>query len=152
MKLVVIRIYTVIAFVLGPFCLCADPENKPHMGENAMTTEETIQGYFNNLKEKGNWAPFLSNSLVFTSFTSPVKQVSGKAAYLEATKRFYSMIVSIQMRDVVISGEKACVLTRYELQPPKGNAFSSDVAEIFTVKDGQIDSLAIYFDSSPFPK
>ncbi len=105
-----------------------------------MTTADTIQGYFNKLKEKRDWASSLSDDMVFTS---PVKQVNGKAAYLEATKRFYSMIVTVQIREVLISGEKACALTRYELQPPGGDTFSSDVAEIFTVTDGNIDSLAI---------
>jgi ketosteroid isomerase-like protein len=43
-------------------------------------------------------------------------------------------------------------LTRYQLQPPNGDTFQSNVAELFTVKDGQIVALSIYFDSSPFPK
>jgi ketosteroid isomerase-like protein len=40
----------------------------------------------------------------------------------------------------------------YELQPPVGPAFSSDVAEIFGVQDGKITSFEIYFDSAPFAK
>jgi ketosteroid isomerase-like protein len=121
-------------------------------GVNGMTTEGTIQGYFNSLKEKKGWESFLSDDMIFTSFTSPVKQVTGKDAYLVSTKRFYSMIVSVEVKDLVVAGEKACALTRYELQPPTGNTFISDVAEIFRVKDGKIDSFAIYFDSAPFPK
>ena len=117
-----------------------------------MTTKDTIQGYFNCLKQKTEWESFLSADMIFTSFTSPIKQVTGKEAYIEATKRFYSMIISVEVKDLMIEGEKACALTRYELQPPKGNTFISDVAEIFTVKNGKIDSFAIYFDSAPFPK
>jgi ketosteroid isomerase-like protein len=117
-----------------------------------MSTADTINGYFNSLKENKGWDSFLSNEMIFTSFTSPVKRVTGKQAYLDSTKRFYSMIASFEVRDLIISGEKACALTRYELQPPAGNKFMSDVAEIFTVKNGKIDSFSIYFDSSPFPK
>lgn len=98
-------------------------------GENNMTTKDTIQGYFNRLKQKTGWESVLSDDMVFTSFTSPIKQVTGKEAYLEATKRFYSMIVSVEVKDLMIAGEKACALTRYELQPPKGNVFISDVAD-----------------------
>lgn len=127
-------------------------ENMRANGENGMTTKDTIQEYFNYLKEKKGWDSFLSDDMIFTSFTSPVKKVTGKDAYIETTKRFYSMIISVEVKDVVIAGEKACVLTRYELQPPGGNTFTSDVAEIFTVKNSKIDSFAIYFDSSPFPK
>jgi hypothetical protein len=30
--------------------------------------------------------------------------------------------------------------------------FVSDVAEVFRVRDGRIESLEIYFDSAPFPR
>jgi len=124
----------------------------PEKGKNGMTTRETIQGYFTSLKKKKGWESFLSNDMVFTSFTSPVKQVTGRDAYLEATKRFYSTIISVTLKDLLVEGEKACAITHYALQPHEGNAFTSDVAEIFTVNDGKIASFAIYFDSSPFPK
>jgi len=124
----------------------------PDKGENKMTTSETIQGYFTSLKQKKGWESFLSNDMVFTSFTSPVKQVTGRDAYLERTKRFYSTIISVPVKDLLVEGEKACALTHYALQLPNGDAFTSDVAEIFTVNNGKIVSFAIYFDSSPFPK
>ncbi|HSE40699.1 MAG TPA: nuclear transport factor 2 family protein [Acidobacteriota bacterium] len=116
-----------------------------------MTTNETIQGYFDALKKKSGWDAFLADEMLFTSYTSPVKKVSGKAVYLDATKRFYSSIVSMELRDVIIQGDKACALTHYELQGPNG-PFSSDVAEIFAVHNGKIVSFGIYFDSAPFPK
>lgn len=36
--------------------------------------------------------------------------------------------------------------------PPGRAPFASDVAELFTVRDGKIDSFAIYFDTAPYPK
>lgn len=117
-----------------------------------MTTKDTIEGYFSNLQQKTGWESFLSDDMTFTSFTSPIKRVSGRAAYLESTKRFYSMITAMEVRDLVVDGNKACALTRYQLQPPQGPAFGSDVAEVFAVRDGKITSFDIYFDSSPFPK
>ena len=117
-----------------------------------MTTRDTIQGYFSDLKQKTSWDSFLSDDVKFTSFTTPNKRVRGRAAYLEATKRFYSMITALEVRDLLVDGQKACALTQYELQPPGGAAFRSDVAEVFEVRDGKITSFEIYFDSSPFPK
>ena len=117
-----------------------------------MSTRDTIQAYFDSLKQKHGWESFLSTDMTFTSFTSPVKRVSGRDAYLDATKRFYSMIQAVEVRDLVIDGQRACALTRYELQPPAGPSFASDVAEVFGVQDGKITSFDIYFDSSPFPK
>jgi ketosteroid isomerase-like protein len=117
-----------------------------------MTTAETIQGYFDSLKQKKDWQSFLADDMTFTSYISPVKKVTGKNAYIEATRRFYSSIVSMEVTDIMIDDEKALALTHYELKHPGGNNFSSDVAEIFTVKNGKINSFTIYFDSAPFPK
>jgi len=117
-----------------------------------MTTKETIEGYFGRLAAKDGWEAFLSEDVAFTSFTSPNKSVNGRAAYLEATRRFYASIAAVEVRSVIVEGTRACALTRYRLQRPGGPAFDSDVAEVFGVRDGRISSLAIYFDSAPFPK
>ena len=116
-----------------------------------MSTREIVQRYFDELTKKGDWASSLADDLAFTSFTSPVKQVTGRAAYLESTKRFFSMIRSLEVRDLIIDGTKVCALTSYQLQGPAGS-FRSDVAEVVTVANGKIASLAIYFDTAPFPK
>jgi ketosteroid isomerase-like protein len=118
-----------------------------------MTTKDTVQGYFDCLQRKAEWESFLAGDMVFTSNTIPVKRVNGRDAYLQATKRFYSMIAAMEVRDLIVEGDKACALTHYELRPPTGGpAFESEVAEIFSVANGKIESLAIYFDSAPFPK
>ena len=117
-----------------------------------MTTRETIQSYFDCLGQKQGWEAFLSDAMTFSCFTSPIKRASGKVAYLEATKGFFSMITALEVRDLVVDGKKACALTRYELKPPAGPGFESYVAEVFEVRDGKIASLDIYFDSAPFPK
>ena len=62
------------------------------------------------------------------------------------------MVQSVEVRDLIVEEAKACALTRYQLQAPAGTRFQSDVAELFTIRAGKIATLAIYFDSSPFPK
>lgn len=121
--------------------------------EERMTTAATVRGYLDVLGSKQGWDAWLAEDMTFTSFTSPVKHVKGKAAYLRATERFYSSIRRVELRELLVEGDRACALTRYSLQPPNGApGFESDVAEIFTVRNGQITALAIYFDSAPFPK
>jgi ketosteroid isomerase-like protein len=117
-----------------------------------MTTKETITSYFDSLTDKKSWEAFLSEEMTFTSYTTPIKRVAGKASYLGSTKRFFSMVTAIEVKDVVVDGPKACALTRYELQPPRGAAFECHVAEVFEVRDGKITSLEIYFDSAPFAR
>ena len=119
--------------------------------ELSMSTRNVIERYFKALEDKTGWDSLLSDDVVFTSFTAPNRQIKGKQAYMEGTKRFYSTIQSFELRSLIVEGSKACALTRYQLKGPAG-LFQSDVAEIFTARDGKIDSLGIYFDSAPFPK
>jgi ketosteroid isomerase-like protein len=55
-----------------------------------------------------------------------------------------------QVKEMIVEGEKACVIVHYELLSPKGNHASSDVAEILRVKNGKIESSTIYFDTVAF--
>ena len=71
-----------------------------------MTTRETIHGYFSSFRQKKGWESFLSDDMTFTSFTTPIKQVSGRAAYLESTKRFYSMIRALEVKEVLVDGQE----------------------------------------------
>lgn len=62
------------------------------------------------------------------------------------------MIAGLTVRDLLVDGERACALTRYQLQPPGRPGFKSDVAEVFVVRNGRIVAFDIYFDSAAFPK
>jgi len=117
-----------------------------------MTTSDTIQSYFDSLKQKKGWEAFLSDEVTFTNYSSPVKRVTGRVGCLEVLRRFYSMIKALEIQKILVDGEQACVLIRYELQPPGGSAFESHVAEVFEVQEGKIKAFGIYFDSAPFPK
>ena len=118
-----------------------------------MTTQAIIERYFDQVARQSGWESSFADDMTFTSYTSPVKEVQGKAAYLTATKRFYSSIGSVSVRELLVDGERACALTRYEIRPPNGGpGFTSDVAELFRVRNDAIVALDIYFDSAPFPR
>jgi ketosteroid isomerase-like protein len=117
-----------------------------------MTTKATIEGCLSSLQRKDGWETYFGDDLVFTSFVAPNKRVSGRAAFLEAARGFYGMIASLEVRDLLVDGNRACVTTRYQLQPPTGPIFTSDVAEVFNVREGRIRSFDIYFDTAPYPR
>ena len=117
-----------------------------------MATGEVVRDYFDRLARGAAWQALFADNFHFTSHTGPAKEVEGKAAFLEATRRFYGSIQSFDVRDLLIDGARACALTRYQLRSPGGTTFQSDVAEVFTVGNGRIEALAIYFDTAPFPK
>jgi ketosteroid isomerase-like protein len=118
-----------------------------------MTTRATIDGYFERLQQRAGWDAYLADDLVFTILTSPTKSLSGKQSYLQSTRNFYGSIKRVEVRELIVDGERACAFTHYLLQPANGApAFESDVAELFTVRDGQIGSFTICFDTAPYPK
>ncbi len=118
-----------------------------------MTTRATIEGYFERLGQRNGWDAYLADDMVFTRLTSPAKTVAGKAPYLETTRRFYASIAHVVVRELLVDGDRACAFTRYTVKPPNGAPpFESDVAELFTVRDGRIGAFTICFDTAPYPK
>lgn len=116
-----------------------------------MTTRETVERYFSALRGNDDWQALFADDVVFTTFGTPARTVSGREAFVTGTKGFYSMIRSLELRDLLVDGDRACALTRYQLAPPNGPAFWSDVAEIFRVDGDRITRFDIYFDSAPYP-
>lgn len=112
-----------------------------------MSTINTIQSYYESLRQKKGWESFLFVDMIFVNNG---KQIQGKNNCLEGIRRFYLMMQSLDIQELLVDGEKACPVVRYHLKRPEGNAFNSDVAEIFHVKDDKIRSFAIYFDSEPY--
>ena len=51
---------------------------------------------------------------------------------------------------MIVENEKACAVVSYDLISPKGKPFQSIAAENWKVKEGKLDSLAIYFDTAAF--
>jgi limonene-1,2-epoxide hydrolase len=117
-----------------------------------MSAKALVEQYFNTLKSAGDFAHYFSESIAFTSFTSPVRKISGREEVVKATQRFYSSVQSFELRNLLAEHDAVCALTRYQLRAPSGAIFSSDVAEIFEVRAGEIDAFSIYFDSAPFQK
>jgi len=62
------------------------------------------------------------------------------------------MVKHLEVKLMIVENENACALVSYDLISPKGKNFSGDVAEIWKVKDGKLESLAIYFDTAEFQK
>ena len=112
-----------------------------------MSTRDTIQSYYNSLKQKEGWESFLADEM---TFINNGKQLKGKDAALEGFGRFFSMVHSLEVKEFLIEDEKASAVIRYALQSPNGKTFFSDVAEFVTIKNGKFVSFAIYFDTAPY--
>jgi ketosteroid isomerase-like protein len=130
----------------------ANIREQPLPATNLMSTREVIEQYLDRLHRKDGWQDSFASDISFASFVSPMRRLNGREEVLHGARIFYGMIASFTTRDFIVEGDRACVTNHYELQPPGGKPFSSDVAEVYLVRDGKIKALEIYFDMTPYPR
>jgi ketosteroid isomerase-like protein len=111
-------------------------------------TKELLDKYYEGLRKKGDFGSILSDAFSLTG--TVVKETIGREAYVN--NNFFKGMLSLKIKSTIIEGDSACVIVNYDLMSPKGNKFSADVAEVWNVKNGKLDSAAIYFDTAYFQK
>ncbi len=111
-------------------------------------TKEILKKYYEGLSKKGDWHSMLSEEILLTGTIA--KESKGKELFVN--NNFFKMVKSLKIKQMIVENKNACALISYDLTSPKGNSFSSEVAEIWKIKDGKLASLAIYFDTAAFQK
>jgi ketosteroid isomerase-like protein len=118
-----------------------------------MTINELLDKYYEGFAKKSGWEHVLSDNFKFIGgdMTNPAPSI-GKAAYIEVINRFSKLFTSMRVKEMIIEGDRACVIGNYDYLFPGGNIVNGDVAEIWKAKDGKLDSLTIFFDTLTFHK
>ena len=110
-----------------------------------MKTREIVEKYFAAI-HAGGWEDYIAEDFIYAnSFLDRV--LKGKAIYVEAGSRFFSSTTSVELKKIVIEGEKVAVVARYTVKSPQGKTQEFDVAEFLTVRNGMLTSSALFFDS-----
>ena len=112
-------------------------------------TKEILQHYYDGeLSRKESWQSLLSDDIMLTGTVA--QESRGKELFVN--NNFFKMVKSLHVKQMIVENENACAVVSYDLVSPTGTHFSGDVAEIWRVKDGQLASLAVYFDTAEFQK
>lgn len=116
-----------------------------------MTTKKLLETYYDGFAQKGNWEIVLSDDFKFVggdmTKTTPIM---GKAAYIEVIKRFSRVFKTMRVKEMIVDDDRACVIGNYDYIFPNGKSINGDVAEIWKVKNGKLDTLTIFFDTLTF--
>ena len=112
-----------------------------------MTTKQTIEVYFDGLNQKNGWENQIADDMVFDG---PKTHTRGKEAYIQATSSFLKVVQSVEVSKFIVDGSQACTVAHYTLVSPSGKTGRIDLAELFKVNNGQIESSAIFFDTAAF--
>jgi ketosteroid isomerase-like protein len=119
--------------------------------KNLTSTRQLLECYYKGFAEKSDWDSVIAEDFEYTGgdMTKP-EPLRGKQAYIEVIKRFSQVFKTMRVKEMIIDGDKACVIGNYDLQFPNGQLMNGNVAELWTAKNGKLQSLAIYFDTLTF--
>ena len=119
--------------------------------ENQATTRQLLEAYYKGFAEKANWESTIAEDFEYIggdmNNTAPVV---GKQAYIEIIKRFSQRFERMSIKQMIVEDDKASVIGNYDFQFPNGIKINGNVSENWTVKNGKLQSLTLYFDTLTF--
>ena len=119
--------------------------------ESATTTKQLLETYYRGFAEKANWEHTIADDFQYIGGDmTNTKPVVGKQAYVDIIKRFSQRFESMRVKKMIIENDKASVIGNYDFQFPNGRKINGNVSENWTVKDGKLQSLTLYFDTLTF--
>jgi len=119
--------------------------------ENQTLTKQLLDSYYKGFAAKSNWEHTIAEDFQYVGGDmNNTKAVVGKQAYIEIIKRFSERFQSMRVKQMIIEGDKASVIGNYDFQFPNGQKINGNVSENWTVKNGKLQSLTLYFDTLTF--
>jgi ketosteroid isomerase-like protein len=113
--------------------------------------KQLLDTYYKGFAEKSNWESVIADDFEFTGGDmTKTEALVGKQTYIEVIKRFSQVFKTMRVKKMIIQGENASVIGNYDYRFPNGQEMNGNVAEIWTAKNGKLQSLTIYFDTLTF--
>ncbi len=114
------------------------------------TALQTVQNFQLSMGSgTDEWMKLISDKI---SFTGPVAQVIGKEKFLELNNGFLQMVRGYELFNSFESGNFVCLESKYKVATPKGNEIECNMGEVYTVDDGKIQNIRVYYDAEEFRK
>ena len=119
--------------------------------ENQALTKKLLDSYYKGFAAKSNWEDTIAEDFQYVGGDmNNTQPVVGKDAYIEIIKRFSQRFESMRVKQMLIDGDRASVIGNYDFQFPNGQKINGNVSENWTVKNGKLQSLTLYFDTLTF--
>lgn len=115
---------------------------------NQPTTKELLDKYYKTVSGKGQLGPLLSENFSLSGTVG--REAIGRDGYVN--NLFFRYVKSLEVKTMIVEGERACAVVSYRLESSKGDALSCDVAEIWQIKNEKLESLAMYYDTAAYQK
>ncbi len=113
--------------------------------------KELLEAYYKGFAGKANWERVIADNFQYIGGDMTKSEpLIGKQAYIEVIKRFSQVFTAMRVKEMIVQGDTACVIGNYDFRFPNGKEINGNVAELWTAKDGKLQSLTIYFDTLTF--
>lgn len=121
--------------------------------ENSKSTKALLEIYYNGFAKKEGWETVIADDFKYVGGDMTNRApLMGKSEYIEIIGRYSKVFRQMRVKEMIVDGDKACVIGNYDYQFPNGKKINGDVAEIWTAKNGKLTSLTIFFDTLTFDK
>jgi len=125
--------------------------DSPKTEQQHKSMKELLEIYYKGFAEKANWESVIADDFQYVGGDmTKTEPLVGKQAYIEVIKRFSQVFAAMRLKEMIIQGNNACVIGNYDLRFPNGQELNGNVAELWTAKNGKLQSLTIYFDTLTF--
>jgi len=129
----------------------ADADQQTKNKQQHKTMKELLEMYYKGFVEKANWEKVIADDFQYVGGDmTKTEPLIGKQAYIEVIKRFSQLFTAMRVKEMIIQGNSAYVIGNYDLRFPNGQELNGNVAELWTAKNGKLQSLTIYFDTLTF--
>jgi ketosteroid isomerase-like protein len=126
-------------------------KQKFNIMEDQATTRQLLETYYKGFAEKANWEMTIADDFEYVGGDmNNTQPVVGKQAYIEIIKRFSQRFEAMRVKQMIVEGDRASVIGNYDFVFPNGFKINGNVAEFWTVKNGKLKSLTLYFDTLTF--
>jgi ketosteroid isomerase-like protein len=115
-----------------------------------METAGVVQRFYDGIARKdAGWHDLLSDDVTFSDASGKL-QAHGRDAFIQSFTSFLRAVEKVQVMQLIVEGENAAAVVSYDYVNPRGEKLHQDDAEVWTVRNGAIGSLTIYFDITEF--
>ena len=113
--------------------------------------KELLDTYYKGFAKKANWDSVIADDFHYVGGDlTKTEPLIGKQAYIEVINRFSQVFTAMRVKEMIIQGDSACVIGNYNFRFSNGQELNGNVAELWTAKNGKLQSLRIYFDTLTF--
>ena len=111
---------------------------------------QILQAYQQSMgAQTSEWIDLMAEDIVFQG---PVDRIEGKEANIKLNTEFGKLIRGIDHISLTENENLVSTQMVFKLETPSGKIIELEIAEFYTIENGKIKSIRIYYDPTEYKK